>query len=68
MKNNKMWQFCHMAGDVVGETPEQVFAEQRFLPYGGIERASIILKYDEGPIGVIARAVFPCLEIIDDIN
>ena len=62
---NKTYLLCKMAGEVSGETPEQVFAEQRDTPYGGVERAIIILKYDESPIGIAARALFPCITIIE---
>ena len=62
---NKTYLLCEMAGRVSGETPEQIFAEQRNMPYGGVERAIIILKYDESPIGIVARALFPCITIVE---
>ena len=62
---NKTYLLCEMAGRVSGETPEQIFAEQRNMPYGGIERAIVILKYDESPIGIVARALFPCITIVE---
>lgn len=61
----KTYTLCKWAGLVSGETPEQVFAEQRSLPDGGIERALFILKADKGVIGALARALCPCLEIIE---
>ena len=62
---NKTYTLCKMASRVSGETPEQIFAEQRSLPDGGIERALFILKEDKGVIGALARALFPCITIVE---
>jgi hypothetical protein len=65
MKSKMIYNICELAGRCSGETPEQIFVEQRNMEFGGLERAVSILKDDQSSAGVMARALYPCLEIIE---